>query len=265
MSTTKPIRALARGLEVIQVLNERHSTPLSLLSEQTGLSRATLLRILNTLDAVGWIYRYRANGNYRLSSKICRLGQHLLTVDRIAESAAPVMDRLYREVGWPSDIAVCTGHGMQIVESTRRARPKIDNLPSDHAPMLWSAVGRAYLAFCPTAERELILGNLRDSPECLDQAVYDQRWIEGLLEDARARGYGVAEPDGERRLNGKRGLGAIAVPVRTNGCVRACLSLVWIEGEDNLCRISGEWLPTLLAAAQEIADSLRWREAQDAT
>lgn len=270
MSNIKPTRALARGLEVIQVLNERHSTPLSLLNERTGMSRATLLRILNTLDAAGWIYRYRANGNYRLATAVCRLGQHLLTVDRIAESAAPILDRLYQQVGWPSDIAFCTGQSMQILDSTRRMRPEIGNHnPLDiHAPMLWSALGRAYLAFCPAAEREAILDRLRDSPARLDldQATCDQRWIEGLLEDTRASGYGVAEPDSEGHPNGKRGISAMAVPVRTGGRIRACLSLIWIEGEDedSLCRMVGEGLPVLQDAAQEIADRLRRQEARDA-
>lgn len=254
MSITKPTRALARGLKVIQVLNERHRTPLSLLSERTGMSRATLLRILNTLDAAGWIYRYRADSHYRLSSKICCLGQHLLTIDRLTESAAPVMDRLYAQLELPSDLAVRKGRAMQILESTRRAHPEMGSrsLLNEHFPMLWSAPGRAYLAFCPAAECEAILDGLRDSPEHPDQAIHDHRWVEDLLEETRARGYGLAESGC-----------AIAVPVKTNGQIRACLSLVLIEREDDPVSMAGERLPVLLAAAQEIADSLRRHEAGD--
>lgn len=266
-TTTKPTRALARGLEVIRVLNERRSTPIGLLSERTHLSRATLLRVLNTLDAAGWIYRYRIDGHYRLSSEVCRLGQHLLTADRLVESAAPILDRLYGEVGWPSDLAVRTGQGMLILESTRRAHPEIGNHhPLDvHMPMLWSAPGRAYLAFCPAAEREAILDGLRDCHERQDQAIHDRWWVEDLLANTRARGYGAIEPSGrDRRLNGKRSLGAMAVPVKADGQIRACLSLVWIERDDTPGRVSSEWLLALQTAAQEIAHRLHFREAADA-
>lgn len=266
-TTTKPTRALARGLEVIRVLNERRSMSISLLSRRTRLSRATLLRVLNTLDAAGWIYRYRIDGHYRLSSEICRLGQHLLTADRLVESAAPVLDRLYGELGWPSDLAVRAGHGMQVLESTRRAHPEIGNhQPLDvHMPMLWSAPGRAYLAFCPAAEREAILDGLRDSPGRRDQAIHDRWWVEDLLASTLARGYGLIEPNGrDKRPNGKRSLGIMAVPVKAGGQIRACLSLVWIERDDDPERMSGEWLPALRTAAREIAARLRHREAADA-
>ena len=79
-SKGKSVRSLARGLEVLRVLNEQQGTSLSLLSERTGMSKATLLRILNTLTEAGWVYRYRADKHYRLASEVCTLGQHVLTV-----------------------------------------------------------------------------------------------------------------------------------------------------------------------------------------
>lgn len=267
MSTAKPIRALARGLEVVRVLNEQRNIPLSLLSERTGMSRATLLRILKTLDRAGWVYRNRADSHYRLASDVCQLGRELLTLDQLVESAAPVMDSLFDAVGWPSDIAVYSRSGMQIVESTRRMCPEIGNLNpvGEHAPVLCSALGQAYLAFCPMPEREAIFEKLRTSSERSNQMIYNRHWVARLLADTRARGYSVTESGCCGNCwSGIRGLGAMAVPVTSHGQIRACLSLVWIKSEDSRERMA-EWLSALLAAAQEITDSLHRREMRDAT
>ncbi len=267
MSNAKPTRALARGLEVIQALNERHSTSLCLLREKTGMSRATLLRILNTLDAAGWVYRYRADSSYRLASAICTLGQHVLTTDRIAERAGPVLDALYEATGWPSDIAVCNGHGMRVLDSTRRCRPELGShdLLAGQVHMLWSALGRAWLAFCPAAEREAVLERLRRSADELDQAAHNHAWVQQVLEETRARGYAVAAPDYARnRLRSPHALEAIAVPVEADGRVLACLNLVWMVENARPPRIDDAWLPALRYAAEQIAAALSRGEARNA-
>lgn len=263
----KSIHALARGLEVIQALNERPATTLASLSQRTGIPKSTLLRILKTLIAREWVYRYRTDSRYRLTSQVCDLGRHVMTVDCIAEAAGPVLDQLHKAVGWPSDIAVCNGYGMRVLDSTRRLRSRMDvhNPLDGHFHMLWSALGRAYLAFCPADEREVILDRLRRSPDPLDQAGQNRSWVENLLGETRGRGYAVAEPGYcKRHLNCQHGLETIALPVQAGGHVQACINLIWIGGRDGSGRVHELWLPALRAAARRIGDALHRRAEQDA-
>lgn len=55
---TKQIRALARGLAIVNAI-DRASGPISLgeLHHVTGIDRATILRILATLEQEGWVRR----------------------------------------------------------------------------------------------------------------------------------------------------------------------------------------------------------------
>jgi len=270
MNASKPIRAIARGLEVIDALNERHSTPMHVLSKQTGMPRATLLRILKTLHAAGWVYRYRANGNYRLTSEVCRLGEHLLTADRLAEMAAPIMDRLHEELRCPADIAICNGRDMRVLESTGRetlkgSRRNRENLLGSTVPMLCSALGLAYLAFCSATERQVILASLIDDAESADRAEHGQLHIHGLLSATRARGYAQVMP-GEcaQHVDCGRELWAIAVPVTVDRQVRACLGVLWPEELASVEPSARHWLPPLSAAAREIAEDLRRQSPKSA-
>ena len=64
---TKSIRALDRGLVVLELLDRQGATSLAGLSRATGLSKATLLRVLQTLVERGWAYRRVNDGCYALA------------------------------------------------------------------------------------------------------------------------------------------------------------------------------------------------------
>jgi len=60
----KSIDALRRGLEVMLAIQRSSAATLSELSRQTGLSKATLLRILKTLQQAGWVERNELEKRY---------------------------------------------------------------------------------------------------------------------------------------------------------------------------------------------------------
>jgi IclR family mhp operon transcriptional activator len=153
---TKTIQSLERGLQVLQAL---HATPISSLHEVhvlTRLPKPTLLRILHTLERSGLVSRRLADGRYRISANLTRLTRKRDRYDRVAEAAAPVLDRLCQKVSWPSDLMVPAGDHMEIRETSRTQSPFLIYYTKDRigTPVNWllSAVGRAYLAYC-TSER----------------------------------------------------------------------------------------------------------------
>src|SRR5947207_13029338 len=107
------MKGLARGL---QVLRDLQSSPIASLHDiylATRISKPSLLRILNTLEHSGLVSRRLADGHYRMSafSHMARKGDRY---DRVAEAAAPVLDRLCRKVRWPSDLMVPPGAHMEL-------------------------------------------------------------------------------------------------------------------------------------------------------
>ena len=250
----KTIRALARGLEVISALNEGPASSFCRLSHKTGLPKATLLRILKTLEAAGWVYHCRANGEYRLHSSVCTLGDQIFTRDGLVEIAAPILDEFYSTCGRPSDIAICTGYGMRILESTRRFSPIASHgdVLGSHPHMLQSALGRAYLSYCSEPERERILENLRCSSDHFDRMVERDQWIKRLLAKTCASGFGLSESGyWEHFADVEPGIGTIAVPIILHGHIHCCINL-WIECTRSEQRVTDEWFPLLRSMADRI-------------
>ena len=112
--------------------------------------------------------------------------------DRVAEAAAPVLMRLCQKVKWPSDLFVPAGDCMERRESSRPQSPfAIPSLPERvgvRVGWLMSALGRAYLAWCPEKERDDILRRLRKSDNPQDWLARDPKKLEKILVETRSAG-----------------------------------------------------------------------------
>lgn len=251
----KSIRALARGLDVLKALQDRPATSLHDLHGDTGLSKPTLLRILRTLEEAGMVHRAIGDGRYRVSARVRFLGHDLSDHDAIAEQAAPVLDRLCRRILWPSDIAVYKDGAMEILETSRQQTPFLVNRArmGYRVHMLMSAMGRAYLAFCPRDERDRILARLRRSDDPYDRRARERSAVLAILRQDRERGYAVREPGYGYWVTDRSRAAAIAVPVLLNSRVMASINLCWVDGAVTTEKMVDLHLADLQDAAAEIA------------
>lgn len=249
------IQSLSRGLRVLTLLSRGESLGFSQLQRECGLSKAATARILQTLEYEGWVSRRMVDGRYRLSAQAPIVDATRHAQSRLAELAADPLRQMHMETLWPSDIAVCDGAKMVFLESNRGAGPFTINrqIMGLHPRMLWSAVGRTYLAFCPPQERRLILENLAASDHPDDEKVGDTPWVRRVIKETRTQGYGLRAtdyPSPDQVYVGQ--LSAIAVPVRARNRVVACLSLIWILNMATREQIVGSYLALMRKTADAI-------------
>lgn len=261
---TKTIRSIERGLQVLKALN---ATPISSLQDVYRLTRIpkpTLLRILHTLEQSGVVSRRLADGRYRISTSLTRMGRKRDRYDRVAEAAAPVLDHLCQKVSWPSDLMVPAGDHMEVRETSRTQSPFMIYYNKDRVgmPVNWllSAVGRAYLAHCPEAERQKVIGLLRKSDKPENWLARDPKRIDEILSETRLRGYGsrdqafVGGPYGAQLPDG---LAGIAVPLLDRGRVHGVINVIWPKSARTLEDMVRDCLGDLQRAAAEIVNALR--------
>jgi IclR family mhp operon transcriptional activator len=273
MAEPKTIRALERGLQVLDVLRASPISSLHHLHRTTGMPKPTLLRILHTLDRAGLVSRRLVDGHYRLSA-FSDVVQRRDRYDRVAEAAAPVLIRLCEKVKWPSDLFVPAGDHMEKRESTRPHSPFV--LPSNRdeqvgRPVGWlmTGVGRAYLAWCPEKEREQILRRLRKSNNPQDRLAHDPKRLDRILSETRRLGYATRDPSftggGYADFLGggyggpprDDGLAAIVVALADGTRVHGSINILWIKTAFTVEQFAAKHLADLQAAAREIVDSLR--------
>ncbi|MBR9865474.1 MAG: helix-turn-helix domain-containing protein [Oceanospirillales bacterium] len=258
---SKKIRSLERGLLVVESLNKTLK-PLNLqqLHDITKLDKATLLRVLVTLEESGWVYRNMGDKCYRLTYQIHELGEHIQSHDALVQIAAPVLAELQQEVVWPSDLAIYNGDCMEIVETSRRRSPMVINreIMGFEADMLLSAMGRAYLAWSSEEERKKIVDRLRRI-KTEGSARYDAISFARELDLVLERGYAVREEGlwGGVLDSEFEEVSAIAVPIIVMGEVQACVNLVWLNSLSQPGDIESVFYPKLAYAADKIAGLLK--------
>ena len=57
MPSFKPVIALSRGLDILRVVNEERQASVGSLHKATGLDKATIVRMLETLEHEGYVLR----------------------------------------------------------------------------------------------------------------------------------------------------------------------------------------------------------------
>ncbi len=255
----KSIDALARGILVLDELRDKSPMSLADLHHSTNISKATLLRILRTLQEAGWVYRSLGDSQYRLSYILQQVKEVQKPSMALAELSSPIIKDLQKDLQWPSDIAVRDNLTMRVIESSRPQSTFILN--REHIgikpEMLFSAVGRTYLAFCSKAEREEIIKGIKASGGKEGRLAHDTVWLEQLLQKTKAQGFGVREANywGIGSTDGRR-VEAIAVPIIHQEKVIASLTMAWPEGSVEASKISTLFLPRLQMATKQISDRL---------
>lgn len=261
----KIIKSLERGLRVLQALQMQPDSSLHELYVLTGISKPSLLRILHTFARSGIVTRRLGDGLYRIGATLSHAPSRREHRDKLAEAAAPILERLCERVSWPSDLMVPAGDHMEICETTRARSPFLLQQERIGLPVnwLWSAVGTAYLAYCPAKERQRVIDLLRKSNRPEDRLAREPARLNAILDEVRTRGYGIRNSMHTGGYYGgpphSDGLFSIAVPLRDGSRVLGAINMLWLKNAFSIEAFAARHLGELQNAAKEIASSVRRR------
>jgi IclR family transcriptional regulator, mhp operon transcriptional activator len=251
------VRALERGLALLLAMNRRKLPSVVELAHDTRLPRPTVYRLLETLDRAGFVTRSSPADRFCLTPKVRSLSDGFLEDDWITEIAAPLMAQFTRDLVWPAALTTFEQGRMLVRETTHEASV----LSIDHGmvgrtlPMLRTAAGRCYLAFCSASERRAILDMLARSKVPEDRAAREKERVSVLLDAIRVRGFAVQD----REINPKAT--GMAVPIRARSRILATLSLIWISSALTIAEAEQQLLPSLRSVAHRIETAIAGRSS----
>lgn len=145
-------QSLFRGFQLIEILsNYPNGCPLAHLAELAQLNKSTVHRLLQGLQASGYVTTAPAAGSYRLTTKFITVGQKSLISPEVIRLASPHLDALNVMTGETVNFSTRENdHGILIykLEPTTgmlRTRAYI----GQHLALFCSAMGKIYLAYGP--------------------------------------------------------------------------------------------------------------------
>ena len=125
----------------------------------TGLPKATLVRLLRSLRAAGYVEQVSSALGYRVTARVGQLSAGVRFRDRVVDAAVEPMRRFTHQHRWPLYLGTLEGGAIQVRHSTIADSP-LSTEPAAYYrsfPILGSALGHAWLAFCPDAEVSLTI------------------------------------------------------------------------------------------------------------
>jgi IclR family transcriptional regulator, mhp operon transcriptional activator len=257
MESTRPIRALIRGLEALAVLNRRNGATVSEVTSEIKLPRTTTYRILETLAEAGYIYRDPADDRYRLTLMVRGLADGFDDEAWVTQIARPCIIDLCKEIVWPVTLLSPSGTSMLIRDTTDHASPlAVERFTAGfRLPLLMSASGRVYLAFCRAEQRDALLEILSRSSREEDKLARNPDEVEKILEEAREQGYATSVRT--RRVSEEV---AMSVPVLIEDRVLATVAVRFSASAVPLRLAIERFIPKLHETAKLIRE--RFSEAQ---
>lgn len=249
MESTRPIRALIRGLDALTVLNLRNGATVSEVAQEIKLPRTTTYRILETLSHAGFVYRDSTDDRYRLTIMVRGLSDGYDDEAWVTQIARPYIYELGKDIVWPVAIASLSGTSMMLRESTDHRSPlAVERFSAGfRVPLLTSSSGRVYLAFSPPTQRDSLLEILARSNREEDKLARNRPEVMKLLNDVKMQGYASAVRP--RRVSEEISL---SVPILIDDRVLAAVMIRFSGTAVPLKLAVDRFLPKLRDTAQKI-------------
>ena len=256
MSSTErsQVRAVSRALDLLRLMNQRAQWDLHALHRAARLPKPTVYRLLLTLRLAGYVQSEPHSGMYRLTARVAELSAGYTERSLLLDVGVPIALEVTRRIRWPLALGTLDENAIVVRYSSMPASPlAVHSTTLGHRlGLLESAMGLAYLAFCPAAERTILLDLLRAAAP--QRGSLDEQWIATQLALARRRGYGL-------RLPRKDGNSAtIAVPLRSGEEVLGMLSMTTF-GRSMTHLTIARHVPVLQQTAQDIVRQVLERQA----
>jgi IclR family mhp operon transcriptional activator len=159
-----------------------------------------------------------------------------------------------QQVVWPTDLCTLDGDAMVIRETTHRfSRLSFHrSMVGRRLPLLMTATGRAYFAFCPPAEREELIELMVSREDEQSTFAADHRFVERLVEHTLSKGYG----ENNSHWGEERKIAAIAIPITYEARVMGCLNLVYIAKAMPVEEAARRYLPAMRSVVEQIQAQL---------
>ncbi|MEP9324558.1 IclR family transcriptional regulator [Paraburkholderia phymatum] len=259
-SSTYLVPGLERGLRILSEFSAREPVlGAPELSKRIGIPRTTTFRLLQTLEALGFLERANGDRHFRLGVAVLRLGFEYLSSLELTDFGTPILERLRDQLGLSTHLLIRDERDVVFVAKAQT-----------HDPMFSSVkvhVGTRLPAHA-TVHGQVLMGDLslmqlrQLYPETQLERFTDRTpaTVDELYERIRetaAQGYAVSEASFER------GISVVSAPVRdqTGKIVAAMTATVPRSdiGDDE----RGPLVAKVCGAALDLSARLNYRPSAD--
>lgn len=242
------VRALGRGLAVIEHLAQVGWAKPGEIARETGIDRGTVYRLVHTLNYLDYVVKREEDGAFSLTRKLRDIASAVRVDELLTPKIAPHLVRLTETILWPSDCALYAGGAVTIQESTHRLSPMTFQrfTIGQERSLLDSALGLAILMELEPAELDAAL-QIEASASSGTISVRDIEVARVRVEELRRLGYAWAAGAVDPRVS------AIALGFRGRDRIVGSVNIVFFKRALSPAAAAEAFLPQLRQCVDQIA------------
>lgn len=252
------VPALQQGLDVLALFS-RETPALTApdICAALNLPRATVFRLLVTLENAGYLLRGVDERTFRLGPGLLNRGFTYLASFDLTEIAQAPLQALRNRTGLSAHLAVRDGREVVYIARVAAFTTVASSVQiGTRFPVHATLMGRMLILDCRDEELRQLFPE-KTLPKVTKQTPKTLAELKKLLAADRDLGYGVSQSFFER------GVSAIGAPVRdSNGNVVAAINVTAVDTHIDLSTMHGEIKDAVLDAARDIG---RWLASAPAT
>lgn len=260
-SSTYLVPGLERGLRILTEFSAREPVlGAPELSRRIGIPRTTTFRLLQTLEALGFLERVNGDRQFRLGVAVLRLGFEYLSSLELTDLGAPVLDHLRDTTGFSAHLLIRDGRDVVFVAKAQ-ARESVFSSVKVH-------VGTRMPAHA-TVHGQVLMGDLTLTEL---RALYPEKLLErytdrtpptvadlyGRVRESAEQGYALSEGAFEA------GISVVSAPVRDqSGRIVAAITVTVPRADIGDEAERASLIATVCAAAIDLSLRLNYRPREN--
>lgn len=244
------VPALQRGMQLLgQFTRDERELTGAELSRRLGVPRASVFRLLQTLEQMGFVERVGDSANYKLGVAVLRLGFEYLASMELTEHGRPILDDLSAATGLSAHLAVRDSREVVVVAKSTGRSVQFNSIQ----------VGARLPAHATVLGRVLLGGQTLDQLHALYEGVAlvassahtptTVLALKQLIDTDAERGFGISQGGYDA------GISTIAAPVFDEHHKITAVVNVTVSAN----RIDPSLVDTLVAQVRQAADRLSER------
>ncbi|VVE51179.1 Pca regulon regulatory protein [Pandoraea pneumonica] len=255
------VPGLERGLRILTQFSPRESVfSAPELSQRLGIPRTTVFRLLQTLEAMGFLERAGSEKNFRLGVAVLRLGFEYLSSLELTDLGIPIIERLRDATQLTSHIVIRDGRDIVFVAKAQSVAGVFNSIKVNvgtRLPAHATVHGHVLMGDLTLAELKALYPEKAlekftpQTPETLAEL------FERVREDAE-RGYAVSASSFER------GISVVSAPVRNDaGHICAAITVTIPRANIDASMLDAGLIGQVREAADALSHRLNYRPGSD--
>ena len=202
------VPALTRGLQVLtQFSRDERELSGADLARRLKVPRASIFRLLHTLEQLGFVERVGDSTQYRLGVAVLRLGFEYLASMELTEHGRPVLDALRDATGYSAHLVVRDGHEVVFIGKAAGNQALFHSIQvGARLPAHATVLGRILLEGLDLAALTALFGSapLKAYTQHTPTSI---KKLKALIDQHHAQGFAISQSGFET------GISTVAAPV----------------------------------------------------